>query len=649
MDTHVDPADCTGTRITEDDEFIRTALEEASIPTLMMSLVHISGDTDILDGEIRPAAPTLGEVQGFLPPEQQAQVRAQALEIIGRYRDQGCPVLPPPPPETVQRMMNFMVGAEVPPEYVPMMLEEMRLDGGDARLTHWQDTVSPEQKQNFKTAVIGAGMSGILSAIRLQEAGIPCVVFEKNSAVGGTWYENTYPGCRVDVANHFYCYSFAPNHRWSEFYAQQGELLQYFEDCVDRFGIREQIRFNTEVLSARYDEQECLWELRVRTAQGAEETVRVNAIISAVGQLNRPKIPDFPGLENFAGSYFHSAEWRHDIDLHGKRVAVIGSGASAFQLVPEVAKQAQKLYVLQRSPPWIFPNPVYHEAVGEGMKWLLEHLPYYARWYRFLLFWPGSDALLPSLVMDEDWYQSHDQRSINQANEDMRIIFTDWMTQQIDGDKELLKKVVPDYPPFCKRILQDNGTWLKTLQRENVQLVCSGLKEVQPNAVVDAEGNSYEVDVIVFATGFHASRFLWPMEVRGRGGVSLEELWGEDPKAYLGITVPDFPNLFCLYGPGTNLAHAGSIIFHSECQVRYILECLGLVIGDGKRALECKTEVNDAFNRKLEKTLEKMIWSLPTDNWYKNSAGRVTATSPWRLADYWKWTRHPDPADYHFE
>lgn len=638
-----------GAQITEDDAFIRVALEEASIPTLMMSLVHISGDAGILEGDIRPAQPTLGEVQGYLSEEQKARVRARALKIICEYRDRGCPPAPLPSAETVQKMMNFMVGEEVPPDYAPMMLEEMRLDGGDARLTHWQDEVSAERKKNFKTAVIGAGMSGILAAIRLQEAGLPCTVFEKNPTVGGTWYENAYPGCRVDVANHFYCYSFAPNHRWSEFYSQQPELQQYFEECADRFDVRRRIRFNTEVLSARYDESDCVWELRVRRADGEEETAFFNAVISAVGQLNRPKIPEFPGLENFQGAYFHSAQWRHDVDLRGKRVAVIGSGASAFQLVPEVAKQARELHVLQRSPPWIFPNPVYHDEVGEGKKWLLEHLPGYARWYRFLLFWPGSDALLPSLVMDEDWYRTHDQRSINQANEDMRLIFTDWMSQQVDGDEELLKKVTPDYPPFCKRILQDNGTWLKTLQRDNVNLICSGLKAVEPHAVVDDHGDSHEADVIIFATGFHASRFLWPMEVRGRGGVCLEELWGEDPKAYLGITVPGFPNLFCLYGPGTNLAHAGSIIFHSECQVRYILECLGLVIGGSRRALECRTEVNEAFNRKLDKTLEKMIWSLPTANWYKNSAGKVTATSPWRLADYWKWTRRPDPADYRFE
>jgi len=635
----------TASPITEDDAFIAHALERASIPTLMMSMVHVSGDVDIIRGRIRPGAAIMGETQGYMSADDKAEVRRQALDILTAYRDGGCKLPPPPSPETIHEMMSFMVGTEVPAEYVPMMLEEMALDGDDARDVIWDDDVTAEARRNFHVVVIGAGMSGLLAAIRLEEAGIGYTVIEKNDSVGGTWYENTYPGCRVDIANHFYCYSFEPNHDWGEFFSQRGELHDYFEGCATKYGVRDRIRFNTEVVSARHDEQTSRWEVVVRSSDGNEETLVAGAVISAVGQLNRPRIPEIPGLDTFEGPAFHSARWQHEHELEGERVASIGTGASALQLVPEVAKRAEKLYVFQRSPAWMAPNINYHREVSDGKKWLLKHLPFYARWYRFLLFWPGSDGLLPSLIVDPEW--PHQDRSINELNEGIRIAFTDYMKKQVGDDEELLAQVVPTYPPFGKRMLQDNGSWIDALKRDNVELVTDGIAEITPDAIVTRDGARYPVDAIIFATGFHANKFLWPMRVTGRGGVNLGELWGDDPKAYLGITVPGFPNLFCLYGPATNLAHAGSIIFHSECQVRYIMGCIKALLSSGRSAMDCKQDVHDAFDERLQETLAKMVWSHPgMDSWYKNSKGRVTTTSPWRLVDYWKWTREPDLDDY---
>jgi len=631
--------------ITEDDAFIANALESASIPTIMMSMVHCTGSTDILHSAVRPQKAIMGEVQGGMSADDKAAIRADALDVLRAYRDRGCTLPPPPSPATVHEMMSFMVGEDVPADYVPMMMEELALDGVDAREIDWDAHIPARVRQQFRVIVIGAGMSGILAAIRLEEAGIPYVVIEKNARVGGTWFENTYPGCRVDIANHFYCYSFEPNHDWSQFFAEQKELLAYFEQCTAKYGIREHIRFASEVVSAGYDESSHRWHVRVRSTDGSEETLTANVVISAVGQLNRPRIPDFKGLASFRGVAFHSAEWRHDQPLDGRRVASVGSGASALQLVPEVARRAERLIVFQRSPAWMLPNPAYHREVSDGMKWLLRHVPYYGRWYRFLLFWPGSDGLLPSLIIDPDW--RHPDRSINELNETMRIFFTDYMKSQVGDDPELLEKVVPSYPPFGKRMLQDNGSWLGALKRDNVELVTDGITEITSDGIVTSDGILYPVDVIIFATGFHANKFLWPMEIIGRGGISLRELWGETPRAYLGMTVPRFPNLFCLYGPGTNLAHAGSIIFHSECQVRYIMGCIKVLLEQGLSTMDCKQEVHDAFNDRLEHALSTMVWSHPgVDSWYKNSAGQVTTTSPWRLLDYWRWTKKPDLADY---
>ncbi len=630
--------------IVEDDDVLASALERASIPTLMMSLVHLTGDASLLEGPIRPQQAVMGEVQGMMSEADKAEIRARALEALKAYRDRGCSLPPPPSPETVHAMMSFMVGEEVPADYVPMMLEEMALDGEDARDVTWDD-VPKAAREGFRVVVVGAGMSGLLAAIRLEEAGVPYVVLEKNAAVGGTWLENRYPGCRVDIANHFYCYSFEPSHDWPEFFSQRQELQEYFERCATKYGIREHIRFGCEVAAMHFDEATSCWRLHLRAADGDEETLVANAVISAVGQLNRPKRPDIPGLESFEGPAFHSARWQDEHPIAGRRVAVIGSGASALQLVPELAKQAGELLVFQRSPAWMVPNPNYHRRVSDGKKWLLKHVPYYARWYRFLLFWPGSDGLLPSLVIDPEW--PHPERSVNAANEGMRQIFTRYMEEQVGDDPELLAKVVPSYPPFGKRMLQDNGSWLAALKRPNVELVTTGIREITPRGIVCEDGSEYPVDLIVFATGFHANRFLWPMDVVGRDGLRLADAWGDDPRAYLGISVPGFPNLFCLYGPATNLAHAGSIIFHSECQVRYAMGCLRALLERGAQAMECRSKVCDDFNRRLDETMSRMVWSHPgMDSWYKNRKGRVTTTSPWRLLDYWRWTREPDLSDY---
>jgi 4-hydroxyacetophenone monooxygenase len=632
-------------KITQDDAFIAHALKSANVPTLMMSLVHITGDMSLLEGPIRPRRVVNGDYESSMTGEEKAQVRAHALEILKAYRDRGCTLPPPLSEKQIHALMSFLVGEAVPEEYVPMMVEELALDGVDHRAFRWDQPVSPENKQKFKVLIIGAGMSGLLAAIRLQEAGIPYEIVEKNQAVGGTWFENSYPGCRVDSPNHFYSFSFEPNHGWPEYFSRRDELFAYFNRCADKFGIRPHIRFSTEVVSARYCEDELLWRVTVRTPAGNQETLRANVVITAVGQLNRPRLPDIKGRDSFAGPSWHSANWQHQHDLNGKTVAVIGTGASAFQIVPEVAKAAGRLKVFQRSAPWMFPNAQYHALVSEEKKWLLRHVPYYARWYRFLLFYAGSDALLPACTVDPRW--PHQQRSISKLNDRIRENLIANYRRQVGDNPELLDKVIPKYPPFVKRVLVDNGSWLAALKRPNVELITEEIREIVPDAIVDTHGHRHRVDIIVYATGFYANRFLWPMEITGKGGADLREIWGDEPHAYLGITVPQFPNLFMLYGPSTNLAHGGSIIFHSECQVRYVMGCIKALVERGAAAMECKEEPFRRYVDEYTKVCAAMVWAHPgTRNWYKNERGVVVNTSPWRLVDYWKWTRAPELSDY---
>ena len=627
-----------GQPITDDDAAIAAALGDLSVPTLLLSLVHLTGDVSMLDGPLRPAGSYLNEVQGFMSPEDQAAARAFALEKIIEFRDGGCVLPLPPSSADIHRMMEFLVAGEVPDEYVPLMLEELALDGHDARDDAWADDLDPAAKAGFHVVVIGAGMSGLLAGIKLGAAGIPFTIIEKNSGVGGTWFENRYPGCRVDVGNHFYSYSFAPDDEWSEYFARQPELQAYFDRCMHDYGVTDHIRFDTEVRSARWDEASATWT--VDTTGG---TLVANAVISAVGQLNRPKLPDIEGMDSFQGIAMHSAQWVDGTDLRGKRVAVIGTGASAFQLVPTIAPEVGQLTVFQRSAQWMFPNPNYHAQVGPGVAWAIRHLPYYGRWYRFLLFWPACDAGLVAMTVDPDYPDpAHGISAINDAARDM---FTQWMADQIGGDPELLAKVVPDYVCLGKRTLQDNGSWLGALTRPNVELVTEPIAEITPTGVRTADGGDHPVDVIVYATGFHANKYLWPMEIVGRDGVVLAEQWGDRPTALYGITVPHFPNLFCLYGPGTNLASGGSLIFHSECQVRYVMGCLETLLDPTVSTIEVRQDAHDEYNERLQAQLKQMVWSHPTirSSWYRNDEGEIYILSPWRLVDYWTWTKAPDP------
>jgi 4-hydroxyacetophenone monooxygenase len=469
-----------GQPFTTSDVQIAEALLDVSIPTLMLSLVHMSGDPSLIRGELKPAGLFLNEVQGYMSEEDKAAARKIALEVIADYRDRGCPEPEPISPELLQEMMQWLVCEPVPPEYVPMLLEEMELDGKDSR------AVRGTPADDFPVIVIGCGESGLLAGIRLKAAGIPFTIVEKNAGVGGTWWQNTYPGARVDVGNHFYCYSFEPTEQWTHFFAEQPELQAYFQTVMDKYDIGGHVLWETEVTEASWDDATATWSVRARDRNGATTTLSARAVISAVGQLNRPHPPDIDGKQDFAGPAFHSSEWDHSVDLRGKRVAMIGAGASGFQIAPAIAGDVDRLTVFQRTAQWMFPNPNYHAEVSPGVQWALRHLPFYGRWYRFLLFWPGCDKGLAAARVDADYPDQ--QKAVSDINEITRIMFTEWISSQVGDDAELLAKVVPDYPATGKRTLRDNGSWLRTLTRDNVELVRTGIDRIESDAVVTADG-----------------------------------------------------------------------------------------------------------------------------------------------------------------
>ena len=621
------------------DAEVAAALEDLSVPALLMACVHLCEDDAqrraILDGPLRPAGLFLNEYQGFMTPEDQAAGRAWAAGIIRGWRDRGCPEPGPLPTALLHEMMTWLACDQVGDEYVPMVLEELALDGADSR--------APQRLEGtaaYPVVIIGCGMSGLLAAIRLDQAGFPFVVVEKNPGPGGTWFENRYPGARVDVGSHFYSYSFEPADHWTEFFSRQPELQAYFERVMEDRGIREHVRFGVEAVAATYDDASRTWTVTLDDGSALE----ARAVVCAVGQLNRPAVPDVPG--EFAGPAFHTARWPDDVDLTGKDVVMVGAGATGFQVAPAIADQVRSLTVLQRTAQWMFPNPGYHDAVGPGVGWAIQHLPFYGRWFRFLTLWPGCDAGLAAAKVDPGW--APQEQSVSEVNDLVRVMFTEWITSQVDGDPDLVAKVVPPYPPTAKRTLQDNGSWLKALTRDNVELVRSGVSRLEPDAVVDADGVRHPADVLVWATGFRANDFLVPMTVRGRDGVDLREHWGSRPRAHLGVTVPDFPNFFMLYGPATNLASGGSIILASECEVSYVMACLRMLVEAGADTVEPTRAAYDDYYARTQAEVRTMVWASPYigHGYYQNEDGEVNGLNPWRLVDYWAWTRDPDPTDF---
>jgi 4-hydroxyacetophenone monooxygenase len=632
--------------VTASDEALRALLAHAELPPLLPALAYATGDMTLLRDELRPDPALFSLPDAGLTNDQSEAIRNLALQALSRFRDAGSTPAPAPSDDDLLRIMVHAVGGGDMSPYLPLLEEELAHGSKDRRAPDWHvDDLG--LGRTFRVAVIGAGMSGMLAAHRLRQAGVDTVVFEKNADVGGTWHENRYPGCRVDIPNHYYSYSFAQRHDWPFHFSPQPVLAAYFRDCCEAFGLRDVIRFRTEVVSAVWSDDDLRWTVTTRAHDGREETGVFDAVVSAVGQLNRPNLPTtIPGFGTFEGPAFHSARWDHTVDLAGKRVAVIGTGASAMQFVPEIAPLVDELLVFQRTPAYLGISPQYHEPVPDALRWLYGHLPSYAEWHRFCIFWRLGDGAIENVAVDPEW--NDHPRSVSARNDLMRQFLVGYLESQLADRPDLLAACTPRYPPGAKRIIQDNGSWIETLRREDVRLLDGGgIQAITPRGIVTAEGTEEVVDVIVYGTGFTASNFLTPMTVRGRGGLDLHEHWAGDARAYLGVSVPQFPNLFCLYGPNTNIVINGSIIFFSECGVRYILGVLGAALAQGHHAVDVRRDVHDSFNARCDAENSRMAWGVATvSSWYRNAHGRVAQNWPFTLLEYWQRTARPSLEDY---
>jgi cation diffusion facilitator CzcD-associated flavoprotein CzcO len=476
-----------------------------------------------------------------------------------------------------------------------------------------------------RIVILGAGISGICTGIALRKAGITSfTIYEKSDKLGGTWLDNSYPGAACDVPSPLYSFSFEPNPDWSRMFSPQPEIRQYLEHCAEKYDVKRHIRFSVEMARATYDEATSTW--RLRTTSGEE--IVADVVVSGTGQLNRPHVPDFPGAGEFEGTQFHSARWNHGHDLAGEHVVVVGNGASAIQFIPEIAKQAEKVTILQRSANWIVPRM--DRAFTDKAKENFKRFPFLLRALRWLVY--AQLEMRFFAFRRDSWLSRRMEKACR-----------DYLAEHVK-DPTLREILTPDYPVGCKRILVSDD-YYQALCRPNVEVVTSPLERIGRDSVRTRDGRAHRADTLIFATGFETTSFLAPMQIEGVGGRKLEEEWREGAEAYLGLAVAGFPNLFLLYGPNTNLGH-NSIIFMIECQVNYVVRCIRELFARDLPRLDVSPEAQRRYNEQLQRELGRTAWAAGCSSWYKTASGKVTNNWSGFTVDYWTRTRAPRFRDF---
>lgn len=600
-------------------------LAHADRRTLAAVVTHLSGDAG--------AVPDLRD---------RAHIEAKATEVLppflsGERRPQ------PPTDAVLQAAMNLAVGTEVPATYREFVREQT----GIGPVTPQAPLAAPP---GFHVLIIGAGVTGVLAARTLDQLGLHNItVVDKNPEPGGTWWVNRYPGCRVDTPSLLYSFTFDQDPGWPEHFSRQPELLKYVKRVAEQSSLGDRLRCGTEVVAMHWRAERAQWEVELRTENGAgtsSSVVWADAVIAALGILRVARFPQIPGLERFAGPAMHSTEWDEGVSLEGKRVGLIGTGASANQILPAIAPIAAEVVVYQRSAHWMMSHPKYGKALEGIERRLFEAIPTYREWNRFSEGWKFGDGITDAVKIDPSWH-SEDGRSISEASDRLRAALTEYMLGQVEGRPDLAEKIIPTFPPYAKRLLVDNG-WFAALKSDNVRLVTAPISEITPSGVTTSTGHD-ELDILALATGFKADTVLAPMQVFGAGGANITERLEDNPEAYLGISVVDCPNLFVTPGPNGVLGHAGSGVLFAECHVRYIVECLRAMFERKATTMTVRPEVVAAYTEQLCADLPSFVQSLESvDNWYRGGRDRVTTIAPKTLLQFWQDTRSPHLGAYEF-
>lgn len=501
-----------------------------------------------------------------------------------------------------------------------------------------------------RIAIVGSGFAGIGMAIRLRQMGLESfTIYEAAGDIGGTWRDNTYPGAACDVPSHLYSFSFEPNPGWTRAYGPQAEIFAYLQHCVRKYGLAPFVRCRARVAAARFDEDCQVWRLDIEhggngdngsngdhaatasNESGTRETIEADIVIAASGPLSRPAMPQIAGLERFAGKLFHSARWDHDYPLEGKRVAVIGTGASAIQFVPRIQPRVARLELFQRTAPWIMPKP--DKPVSERARWWFRHLPFTQRFVRSAIYWQLESRAIAFVVNPK------------LLNIPMKFGLS-YLERRVK-EPALRAKLTPNYRLGCKRVLLSSD-YYPALNQPNVDVVTSAIREVSADGIVTEDGVHHSVDAIICGTGFQVNDVGAPFEVTGIGGADLGARWLRDgPEAYLGTSIADFPNFFMMVGPNTGLGH-NSMIYMIESQMQYIADCLRELRRRGARTMNLRPDVQHAFNARLQEDMRRSVWTSGCHSWYQTKTGKVTAIWPGFTFSFRKRTRRVRADEYRF-
>lgn len=602
-------------------------LAAADAATLLMSLIHLSGDLSLLEGPYKPAE---------LSAENEADIRTRVADLLASGE---APRLAAPDEAQLSAMARLFTGTTADAGYGALLQDQLNSGAGP-------DGSAPAGLDDYPVLVIGAGVSGLLAARRLKEAGFPYLLVDRNAGLGGTLYQNRYPGCRVDAADLSGPRALDPAWQWSSPNPPREEVLARVEQFAEAHGLRDSLALETTVETIAFDEAGQMWVAGLRKAGGGVTERRFRAVFCCVGPFSEPFYPDVPWREKFQGVSLHTGHWDPAIDLSGKHVAVVGTGCSALQLVPEIVDQVASLVIFQRSPPWLALDEHHAGDSGDALRWVMQHVPFYAQWHWFGHLW-HADSALPELTFDPAW--KGQPETANARNAQMAEDLRSALEARLGDNPALLAKLTPEYPPRGKRLLRDDGRWLAALQQPHVELSPHRLSSVNEGGIRNTIGHQYDVDVLIYATGTKARFPLSTIAVRGRGGQSLRELWGETPRAHLGMTVPGFPNLFLVHGPGTELPATGAGAFAAECRVRYAVACLSELAARGEHTLEVRKDAYEAYVARYADAADRMVMASPLcSSFFLNRHHQVINAWPWRLVDLWDWTAHPDFAAFSF-
>jgi 4-hydroxyacetophenone monooxygenase len=630
------------------DEEIDDAVGYADPMALRGLLYQLTGDESVAATKIGSVAGYVGGnlATGLTDAADVALLRAKAAEFLKAYRDSGAGPVGIGPADRIPRSLALAGGVDaIPEEDVELWVEELALDPWVRGLT-WDERPAPEVMEKFSAIVVGAGMGGLNAAAQLMHAGLDVTVLEKNSGVGGTWHENRYPGARVDSPSRAYTHILGVGFDCPAPWCSQQENQRYFDWVADTYGVREHIVFDTEVATMTWHEDSATWEV-VANGPDGQRVYRASIVVTAVGLLSRPSLPRIEGMDTFTGPAFHTARWPDGLEVGDKTVAVIGTGCSGVQLVPELAKLAAHVTVFQRTPQWLFEHEGYFTPFPPQTTWLDRNLPYHANFMRFRTNWLLGPYLSgPTREIDPDFVDPHARSAVNKLIRDERIAF---IKKKLASRPDLIEKMIPPHPPMSTRPVQVDTEYnmYDAVMRDNVSLVTAGIERIQPDGIRTTDGEDHVADVLVYATGFRANECLWPMEVLGRGGQRVQDLWSKDgPRAYLGAMVPGFPNLFMVYGPNMNPYGGLGVVNHQEMVTRWLLACVQELIVAGKSSVEVTERAYWRYNDELDARETYKIYKDPrASSYYRNEHGRSAVNCPFPGNEMWHKLRSPDFAD----